>query len=157
LITTLTFTPVTGSVITLNTDPPGYPVNEFDPTIADRTDMTRNRMQKQGVWPTYPYEGGMEIRMAGAIIGTDSNDYTARRHALVAAWRLPNGPTQRRHGSLLVRFDGESEDWTADVIVTSFDAPRIGLSPAISTFSVVMFSWLPYFIGASTSTKYYDA
>jgi hypothetical protein len=156
VITTLTFTPVTGSVITLNTDPPGYPVEEYDCTVQDRVDMARTRMQAQGVWPTYPYEGGMEIRMAGHIIGTDSNDYTARRHALVAAWRRDTGPTARRHGTLLVRYDGESEDWNADVVVTAFAAPRGGLSPAISPWSAVFFSWLPYFIGASSGNHHYD-
>jgi hypothetical protein len=158
MITTMNFVPVTGSTIVLNTDPPGYPIHEYDPSIQDRVDTSRNKSQKQGVWPTFPYEGGMEIRIAGDIYGTSSSDYNDRRQALVNAFRRSGGPTVRKHGTFVVRYDGETEDWVTDVVVTGFSAPRDADSWARSPFSVVLFSWTPYFIGGTTpSNIYYDA
>lgn len=147
----------TATTIHLNTDPPGYPVNVYDPTIEDRVDTSRNRMEQVGVWPTFPYEGGMSIHIEGDIIGTDSADYNTRRFALCAAFRSAGIRTDRKHGTLTVGYDGQTEDWKTDVSVMAFSAPRGGLSPAISHFAVTLFSFTPYFIGVTSGDFHYDA
>lgn len=157
MITSIEFVPITGSALSLDSDPPGIVLQEFDPSISDRVDTSRERSQAQGFWPTYPYEGGMEIRCSGEIFGSDSDDYTSRRHSFLSLFRFPTGPTERRHGHLDILFDGEAEHWLADVYATSVSMPRDTEGWARSAWSIVFASPLPYFIGATSGDPHYDA
>lgn len=157
MITTLTFTDLGSNTINLNSDPPGYTVHDYDVTVQDRVTTDRGRNDEQGAWPTVPREGGMEIHCEGDILAANSDAYQVLRKAMVTAFRNDVLPITRRRGRLTVRYDGETEDWYADVIVVAFSAPRGPQSPARSSWACTFFSFKPYFIGATSGDPYYDA
>lgn len=155
MINKFDITNMNADTISLNTDGGAYPILEYDPEIDDRyTD--RPKMQDDGVWPTFDYEGGMHIHIKGAILADDSDDYTTKRHALVNIIRFKPTPRERKMGFLTINFDGETEDWVTDVKLEASSIPRDGKSPNYTEFLLTFFSFTPYFTGADTSTLYYD-
>jgi len=83
--------------VTLNSDP--YPITSFDANIEQRFDP-QPKTGQDGLWPTYDYDGGMEITIEGAILADDSDDYTTKRAVLTTALRHKVIPRTRRTGIL---------------------------------------------------------
>lgn len=135
------------------------PLNLFDVTVASRNDTGRNRVQQHGVNPTKTLRGGMEIHCEGVLFDDDSGPYVTLRKSLVLALFGDPGaafdPQQRSDGTLVIRLEGESEDWQTDCIVTAFSAPVRGNYPSLTEYAVTFFSWNPWFIGASSANRYY--
>lgn len=135
------------------------PLSLFDVTVKARTNTERDKSQKHGVNPTLPFRGGMEINLQGVIFKDSTSDYVTYRktiaEALFGAASAAASVTNRKNGTLVIRLDGETEDWDADCVVTAYTNPVKALYPTLSEFMVTLFAWNPYFIGASTATKYY--
>lgn len=134
------------------------PLSDFEVTPARRVDTSRNRSQNHGVNPTISLKGGMEIHMEGALFDDDSALYIAQRKALVAAVEGdPNNDTALSRYDLTFSFTptGEAEAWEAQCVVSEFTAPVRALYPALTEFALTLFSWLPWFVGANTGTRYY--
>lgn len=149
---------VLGQSIEINelTASPTYPLNQFNVDVDQRMEE-HERMQQHGIWPAYTYDGAMTIHMEGDILAANSPAYVAARRALVDVVRI--NPlltvTDRRRGTLIVRFDGEAEDWQADYGKCELDAPLAALSPGRTTFMLELRCFLPYFTGAVTGNPYY--
>lgn len=155
MITSLVYIPASGSSVTLNDL--NYPIHEFDvETLLDPRDA--KKMGQPGQWPTFSYPGAMIIHAEGRILGsgvTPSNDYVTKRLALLDAILPPIGTlTSRIHGTLRIQMDGWTETADADVQVTQQSVPMRANYPAISEFMITWKSFLPYFEGNSTATKY---
>lgn len=152
MITSLTLNAAGGSSIDINTAV--YPLHEFSPEIDERTD-DREKMQDDGLWPTFSYDGKMTIHMAGDILADDSTDFNTKRLALINVLRDYGTPRQRKAGSLDVLFDGQSEHWKTDYRVDAVTIPLTGASPAFAEFTITLVSFTPYFIGVTSSNKHY--
>lgn len=146
----------TAVVYNLNNDI--APFTELDIQVAQRVDTSRNRMEQHGVWPTLPHRGGMEIHVEGDLLADDSGDYVTKRIALVTALfgnASLDAPTVRKNGSLAIRMSGQTEDFGCDVTITAFSAPQMGSYPAYSKYLVTFFNPVPYFVGLTTSNRFY--
>lgn len=143
----------------INTDE--YPLHDFDPTVTNRTNLTRQKSQAHGLWPTNTLRDGMEIHVEGDIFGTSSADYFSKRMALLAAlFGDPNTPpvlTDRYLGDLVIAVEGSTENWTCPFTITLFSAPLQGLSPARTPYAITFASWNPWFTGVDTGQYYYYA
>jgi hypothetical protein len=141
----------------INTDI--IPLHDFDVTPVLRTNTGRQKSQQPGRWPTWSTRDGYEIHMEGDIFGTSSADYFANRQTLIVAlFGVPGATpvlTDRKFGTFHVTFDGSTEEWLADFTITAWSAPLNGDSPSRSAFAVTLETWDPWFVGASTSTKYF--
>lgn len=142
--------------ITFNSEGGAYPLNGFDDPIAQRYEP-EDKMGQDGQWPTYDYDGHMEIPLEGAILADDSDDYTTKRNALTSCFRYKPTIRQRRSGVLTVQFDGVAETVRADVSISDISIPRAGASPNFSEFRIVLISDLPYWIGDISGDPYYDS
>jgi len=164
MLTKVEIRPVTGSALELNTidgsGNHGYPLSAFDiETNIDSRDA--KKMAAPGQWPTFAYPDAMTIHAEGNILGVGASDatratsYITQRLALLDAFLPPMTlVTSRKHAVLRVRFDGMSEDADADVIVIQQSIPMAALFPANSQYMVTWKSFLPYFVGATSSTQY---
>lgn len=145
------------NVFAFNTDT--SPLNGFDVTGVTRISTERNKPQRHGVNPTFPYRGGMEIHIEGAIFKDTTDNYVAYRKTLaLALFGNPNATaavTNRKNGTLIINVDGETEDWETDCVVTAYSNPIKGLYPTLSEFLITFFSWTPWFTGVNTSNLYY--
>jgi hypothetical protein len=141
----------------INTDI--VPLHDFDVTVAQRTDTSRDKSQQHGVNATHTLRGGMEIHVEGDIFGNDSTDYITNRKAfLLALFGDPNVPvvlTDKKLGTVVIDFVGETETWQTDFTITLFSAPVQGLSPSRTPFALTLFSWTPWFVGTTSGDKYY--
>ncbi len=135
------------------------PLTDFDVTVPQRAETSRNKSQQHGIYPTNTLRGGMEIHVEGSLFGTDSTGYVTERLALITALfgvpTLTPTMTDRKLGYIQVGLSGQSEDWIADVTISAFSAPIKGLYPAVSPFLVTFFSWTPWFWGATTPANLY--
>lgn len=152
MITSIVYLPVVGLSVTLNDLV--YPLNVFEVETNYDT-RSFKKASAPGEWPVYSYPGAMTVHAEGAIIGSTSSDYVTKRMTLLDAIIPPiQTLTTRKHGVLRIQMDGWTETADADVIVTAQQAPLRALNPSISEFMVTWKSFLPYFVGTSTSTKY---
>ena len=154
MITLFQYIPNVGSLVELNDL--NYPLHvcEIETTLDPRE---FKKMSESGEWPTYTYPGAMTIHAEGDIVGyggTPSNDYVAKRMALLDAVLPPIGVLQaRHHGTVRIRLDGMTENADALVVITQQSIPMKSLYPSISEFSITWKAFLPYFTGVSTQTK----
>src|SRR5690349_13733162 len=97
------------------------PLTDFDVTPTERVDTSRSKSQQHGVWPTFPYRGGMEIHIEGDLLADDSADYVSKRFALMNVLHDPTNitPTVRKNGDLDIELDGLSEHIGAAVGITA--------------------------------------
>ena len=152
MIDAATFTNLNGNTITFNEV---YPIHAYDDPVTDRAD-SRPKSYADGKWPVFPYREGMEITVEGAILADDAVDYTTKRQTLISYLRYVPTTRVRKSGVWTITFSGVSEAVKADVIISSFSAPRDGASPNYSTFRLVMESFLPWYIGVTSGNPYYD-
>lgn len=152
MIDTATFTNMNSQTITFDAV---YPIQSYDDPVTDRAD-SRPKSYADGKWPVYPYREGMEITVEFPILADGADDYTAKRQTLISYLRYVPTTRVRKSGVWTVRFSGHTEDVKADVIITSFTAPRAGASPNYSDCRLVMESFLPWYIGVSSGNPYYD-
>lgn len=135
------------------------PLTDFDVTRQRRADTSRERSQKHGVNPTVSLKGGMEIHIEGALFDDSSTLYLAQRQSFVAAVEgNPNiDPVLSDRFDLYLDFtpDGGTEVWRATCIVSEFTNPVRANFPSLSEWALTLFSWMPWCVGLSTSTKYY--
>jgi|SRR5215831_2141371 len=144
-----------GNTITLNADGGVYPITSWDYDVEQRYE-SQPKTGQDGSWPTFDYDGPMQVTIEGAILASNSTDYTTKRNALAAIFRQKAVPRVRRTGILTVTFTGLSEDVKADVSLISISIPRTGAGNAYSEFRIVLQSDLPYWIGVTSSDAYYD-
>lgn len=145
------------SFIDINeSDDTDYPVHSWETEVAERLDE-RERAGTNGLWPVFPYENGMEITIEGSIRGTDADDYTTKRNALLSVVRYRPTTPQRKHGTIYVEFSGIGHNVWADYAIRSISAPRSGESPQYTIWRMVLLSFLPYFTDAISGDPYYDA
>ena len=154
-ITLIEYHPNSGSPVTLNDLV--YPMHNFD-VVTNIDSHSFKKLADAGEWPTFAYPGAMTITCDGDIVGsggTPSNDYIAKRLALLDAILPPiQVLTARRHGFLRIQLDGMTETADADVQLVDHGVPMQALYPAISPYMIVWKGFLPYFVGTSTQTKY---
>jgi hypothetical protein len=134
------------------------PLRRFEPAAAFTTNVDRKKMQQHGVNPAFGSRGGMNIVLEGDLFGTDSSDYVTKKLAMTAALfggTDPNKYTNRSNGRLTVNLSGQSEDWYVDVVIMDFSAPVAAVYPALTSYLLTLFGWLPYFTGATTPTNRY--
>lgn len=136
------------------------PLNTLDVTVDPRVNTDRAKMEQHGINPTKSKRGGMSIHIEGAMFKDTTDNYVAYRKTLALA--LFGVPTdlvvfddERKLGTLIVRFDGETEDWETDCTITAYTNPIKGLYPTLSEFAVTFFSWTPWFTGVTSSNYYY--
>lgn len=155
MLTKFEVRPNTGSPLELNDL--NYPLDVLDiePNIDPKA---FKKLAAPGEWPSFTYEGAMTIHAEGSILGsggTPSNDYVAKRIALIDAVAPPVGVlTSRKHGVIRIRLDGMTEDADVDVVVVQRAIPLRALYPANSEFLITWKAYLPYFVGVSTQTIY---
>ena len=157
MIDWITFVNNNSVTLTLNhvTTTPYYPVTRFDTDIPKRLEK-REKMALDGLWPTQPFDGEMDVTIEGAILGNDSNDYNSKRNIMMSTLRYKPATRVTKDGRLTVQFTGVTNPVYADVITETIDCPREGLSPAYGLYRIVCVSFLPYWIDSVTSAKYYD-
>lgn len=138
------------------------PFTNLDVQVTQRTDFSRNKMEQHGIWPTFTYRGQMELNIEGDLIANDASDYVAKRLALaLALFGDPNDgtsgmhPTVRNNGSLVITLSGMTEDLGCDVTISAFSAPNVGGYPGYSKYLLTFVSTDPWFVGQTTSDKYY--
>lgn len=135
------------------------PLTAFEPTVTERTQTDRNKSQQSGVYATQSLRGALEIHVEGDLFGDDTTSYFTRRRALLAAlFGDPNVPdvlTDMKYGTLIVHFDGETEDWQTDVTITLFSAPILALNWARTSYAITFVSWTTWLIGSTSGNKYY--
>jgi hypothetical protein len=143
----------------INTDV--APLHDFDVTVTERVNMSRQKAQANGVWPTLSFRDAMEIHVEGDIFGTSSSDYFTKRASLIAAcYGDPNAAlvlTNRKRGDLDIDFVGSTEHWKCPFTITAFSAPVQGLSPSRTPFLITFSSTQPYFTGVTSGNFYYYA
>lgn len=141
----------------INTDT--IPLHDFDCVPILRTNTSRQKNQQPGRWSTWGTRDAYEIHMEGDIFGTSSADYFSNRQSLVLALFGTPGATpvltDRKFGTFFITFDGSTEQWKQDFTITAFSAPLNGDSPSRSSFALTLETWDPWFIGVTTSTKYF--
>jgi hypothetical protein len=153
MITSMSFQNLNADTIDLNTSI--YPVHDFNAEIPSRIEK-RSRSGQDGVWPTYPYEEGMEITIEGAILADDSDDYQTKRSALSNTLRFKPAVKERRSGIFYVEFDNADEMYKVDVALDTLNIPRTGASPNYSEYRIVFYSFTPYYIGVVSLDPIYD-
>lgn len=128
------------------------PLNDFDVTVADRSDSGRSKPQQAGSWPTRSFEGAMTIHMEGALFADTSEDYVTSRKALLLALRgVPGTPvTDYRRGRLFFQPAGETERWYQDFGPCDPSIPVKGDFPALTEFLISVECFVPYFIGETS-------
>lgn len=151
MLTLFEYYPNIGAKVTLNDL--NYPMHVCEiETAIDVKDA--KKMAAHGEWPTYAYPGAMSIHCEGDIVGnggTPSNDYVAKRIALLDAILPPiQTLTTRKHGFVRIQMDGMTEYADADVILAQQAVPMRSLYPAISEYMITWKAFLPYFTGPST-------
>jgi hypothetical protein len=157
MIDWITFVNNNSVTLTLNHDTttPYYPVTGFNSDIPKRFEK-REKSATDGLWPTMPYDGEMDVTIEGAILGNDSTDYTTKRSTMMSCLRYKPTTRVAKDGRLSVKFTGVTNSVYADVVVETIDCPRQGLSPAYGLYRIVLVSFVPYYIDSVTSAKYYD-
>lgn len=144
--------------VTYNLNNDVAPFTDLDITVEQRVDTSRNKMEQHGVWPTFPYRGGMEIHIEGDLLADDSSDYVTKRLALVAALfgnASQTAPTVRKNGTVALRLSGQTEDFGCDVTITAFSGPITGSYNAYSKYLLSLFNPNPYFVGLTSGNKFY--
>ncbi len=138
------------------------PFTNLDIQVTQRTDFSRSKMEQHGLWATYTYRGQMELNIEGDLIADDSSDYVTKRLALLLAlFGDPNDPTSgtqpthRRNGDIAITMDGMAEDLTAPVSISAWTAPAVGGYPGYSKYMLTLVNPSPWFVGSSTTDKYY--
>lgn len=154
---------VSGYSFNLNSDT--WPLKTFDVQVDQRIDTSRNKMMEHGRWRTRSYRGGMSIHCEGSGFGdmgatdelTVANYVTARKQLVLALYGPPDRVVVEDYmGSLYVTPYGESEAWVAQYCtIEAFQAPVEALYPALTTYLITFQSFDPWFVGASSGTKYY--
>lgn len=160
MINSVTINNINGSdSYEINTDV--APLHDFDIAVTERTNLSRQKSQDNGLWPTLSFRDQMEIHVEGDIFGSSSSDYFTKRLALIAAcFGDPNVPpvlTDRKLGDLDIDFVGSTEHWTCPFIISAFSAPLQGLSPSRTPYLITFVSFVPYFVGVTSGDKYYYA
>jgi len=150
----------TSTVYNFNNDV--APMSDLDITVTQRTDRSRTKSQRHGIYATFTYRGEMEIHIEGNLNADSAADFVTKRLALAEAlFGDPNDgtsgthPTVRKNGSLAIRLDGQTEDFLCDVSIDAFSGPVSWDASAHGAYLVTFFSPDPWFVGASTSNKYY--
>jgi hypothetical protein len=145
-----------------NEDPDGngyFAVEEvhFD---LDARSNDRNKMQAQGVWPSYTYFGRMLIHINGHILAdtsTQLNNYKLRLMQTIMPARF-NLAFNRHVGWLYLKFTGQSEYFYTECGLES--APDItngALAPSVVPCQIALKSFLPYMYGEITGNRYWVA
>jgi hypothetical protein len=140
----------TGSFVSLDEFP--YPCQKLTwayPVVGD----TVARPFSAGRWDTRKSVEVMTIDVEGEIVTNTTSDYWIARKTL-AAFVLPQKiqiPSIYRHSQIRMQIDGDTENYIADVQLTSYAIPLAATgSPTVSPF---MFSWecnMAYWIAEST-------
>jgi hypothetical protein len=131
-------------------------VTSFKPEIEDRTITDRNRTQNRGKWPTFSYEGGMSIEIQGRILADTPSHVMTQLELLTKSLR--GTPTDaisvRRHGTLTIRRLDKSEDWFCFFTILATSIPITAESTNIE-YMVTLFSFLPYWTGATSGQFFF--
>jgi hypothetical protein len=150
----------TGTVYHLNDDI--SPMSDLDISVSQRSDRSRTKSQKHGIWPTFTYRNEMEIHVEGNINADSAADFVTKRLALVLAlFGDPNSgtsgdhPTVRKNGSLAIRLDGQTEDFGCDVTIDAFSGPVTWDASAHGAYLITFFNPDPWFTGLTSGNKYY--
>jgi hypothetical protein len=155
MIEKITFDNGTSTIDINESDTTVYPVQNFEIEIPSRIEE-RERSAADGMWPTFPYEGGMEITIEGEILSNDADEYRTNRKALINTLRFKPTTRLRKNGTLKVYYSGEEPfSVDADVAIRSINVP-ISSEGKVTPFRIVLLSWLPYFIDHN-GDPYYDA
>lgn len=132
------------------------PMTSLDISVTQRLDKSRTKMEEHGIWPTFTFRGEMEINVEGDLLADDTADYVTKRFALTSAlFGDGSVPTFRKNGTLVITLDSLGEDITCDVSIDSFSGPITGGNPAFSHYLITFVSPDPWFVGVTSSDKYY--
>ena len=164
MLTKVEIRPIVGTPLEINTvDGSGnnlYPLHEFDIETA-LDNPSYKKMAAAGEWESFGYPDAMTIYGEGDILGIGGTDairaasYVTQRIALVNALLPEMGLlTSRIHAILRIRMDGMTEDADARVRVTQQSVPLAAMEGARSSFRFTMKSFVPVFIGVSSSNPY---
>jgi hypothetical protein len=156
--------PVSGSAVEINTaDGSGnqvYPLHQFDIETA-LDNPSYKKMASAGEWESFGYPDAMTVYAEGDILGIGASDsaraanYVTQRLALVEALLPPMTlQTSRIHAILRVRMEGMTEDADARVRIVSQSVPLAAMQGARSSFRFTVKSFVPVFLGVSTSNPY---
>src|SRR5882724_11257093 len=119
------------------------PMSDLDISVTQRTDRSRTKMERHGIWATYTYRNEMEIHVEGNLNADSAADFVTKRLALVAAlFGSPTltHPTVRKSGSLALRLDGQTEDFGCDVSIDAFSGPISWDASAHGPYLITFFS-----------------
>jgi len=164
MLTKVEIRPISGSALTINTEDGSgnqvYPLHEFD-IETNLDDPSYKKMAAAGEWESFGYPDAMTIYGEGQILGIGGSDaarsasYVAQRLALVDAL-LPSMAlqTSRIHAVLRVRMEGMTEDADARVRIVQQSVPLTAMQGARGAYRFTMKSFVPVFLGVSTSTPY---
>lgn len=154
--------PITGSPLEINDN--NIPVFnlETDPQYSD--DEMPEKAFLSGVWPNFSMARGMPLTMEGAIFGYGATDALMAADTATKVQTFKTAlhrvhdvtpPTSRVHGTLRVKATGWTEDADAPYHVVSLRAPYQAGQPNIVEWFLGLFMFNIYFVGVSTSTKYF--
>lgn len=137
-----------GTVYRFNQD--FCPLSDFDVTVDERLDDSRDKMQTHGLWPTFTYRGGMTINLQGNLLADSMEDYVSKRLDLVQALYgnnfddLVSEPQMGIYRMLPLGYD---DIWEVPYAVRAFSSSKTWTEGAYSPFLVTLFAFRPFFTG----------
>lgn len=134
------------------------PISDFDITVDQRSDSSRERSQRHGLWPTFAFRGGMTIDITGNILADDMADYVTKRQAMVnAIWgaNFDGLVSESSIGTYFMQPSGEVEVWKQDIQTLAFTAAKTWSEGAFSPYMVTFFAFTPWFVGVDDDTNKY--
>jgi hypothetical protein len=148
------FRNLNGETWVFNTDT--IPLKKWSVTTEMRGN-DRNRGEAHGIYPRKTYLGKMLISMEGDLLDDTPEDYIAARQEALRVI-LPDpiaSVTQRKLGTLVVRYSGMSEDMETDVALDGWEMPMEALYPSTTPFMFNWVSFTPYWTGVASGSYYF--
>lgn len=145
MITSMTYTPVGGTGLTLNDL--NYPLHEFESTVPTKVTYV-DRPYADGSYEPPIWRDKHTIVMQGAILATDADDLNTKRRNLKKAF------APGIYGNLSITMDNYPEALGLFCVNTSCEVALSALSPAFAEFQVELTAPTPGFVGALDTFTY---
>ena len=136
-----------------------FAVEELQMELDIRS-QDRNRMQMQGIWPSYTYFGKMVIHISGHLLADTPAQLNVYKLQLMRILMPPRTGLAfyNKIGTFYIKYTGINEYYYTECGLEAAPDIQIGaLSPSNVPCSLSLKSFLPYMWGASTGQRVWVA